>query len=215
MELPEVRASTLSGEIIATDVTLEAYMEHYAANYCEWVEGVVIKMSPVHLRHDDLFQYFILLLRIYFGFKRSGKVKVAPFVMELAPTIRREPDVQIILKDNPGRLTATAMIGAADICIEIVSKESIGRDYGDKFDEYERYGVREYWITDPLRQSARFYRRNEQGVFTHVLPDADGKYRTPLLLGFALDVATLWYKHLPEADEIMLAVKAMLDIDGD
>jgi Uma2 family endonuclease len=214
MDMPEATTQTISGEIIATDISVEEYMDRYAADYCEWVEGAVIKMSPVHLRHDDLFQYFILLLRIYFSFKRIGKVKVAPFVMELASTIRREPDIQVILKDNPGRLTPTAMIGAADICIEIVSKESVARDYGDKFDEYERYGVREYWITDPLRQAARFYRRNEQGVFTHVLPDANGKYRTPLLPDFALEVATLWHKHLPEADEIMTMVKAMLNIDA-
>ncbi len=36
---------SLLGEVVATNVSLEDYMENYAADFCEWVEGVVIKMS--------------------------------------------------------------------------------------------------------------------------------------------------------------------------
>ena len=43
------------------------------------------------------------------------------------------------------------MNGAADICIEVISPESVIRDRGEKFEEYERGGVGEYWIFDYLR----------------------------------------------------------------
>jgi Uma2 family endonuclease len=42
------------------------------------------------------------------------------------------------------------MDGAADIVIELVSPESVHRDYGEKLYEYEQAGVPGYWIIDPL-----------------------------------------------------------------
>lgn len=43
---------------------------------------------------------------------------------------------------------------AADIVGEIVSKESGKRDRGEKFEEYDASGVREYWLIDPRRNDA-------------------------------------------------------------
>lgn len=67
-----------------------------------------------------------------------------------------------------------AIIGPADICIEVVSEERIARDHGEKFAEYEKAGVREYWIVDPLRDTCRFNRLNEAGVYIPVGPGQDG-----------------------------------------
>ena len=159
-----------SGEIVATDVSAEEYMQHYAADFHEWVKGTVIKMSPVSLKHlANLTEYLNFLLAAYFALRPIGKLINQPFVMRVDATeSRREPDLQIVLEDNPGELSETAMIGAADICIEVVSKESTARDYGDKFDEYEQGGVREYWIIDPIRQECRFNRLNDAGVYNAV-----------------------------------------------
>ncbi|MEJ7756097.1 MAG: Uma2 family endonuclease [Nocardioidaceae bacterium] len=52
----------------------------------------------------------------------------------------------------------TYLDGAADLAIEIISPESIGRDRGEKFVEYEAAGIREYWLIDPERRQAEFYR---------------------------------------------------------
>ena len=127
-----------SGEIVATDVSAEEYMQHYAADFHEWVKGTVVKMSPVSHTHNKLSKYFTHLFDAYFTLQPVGTLMLQPFVMRVDATeSRREPDLQIVLHDNPGELSETAMIGPADICIEVVSKESTARDYGDKFDEYE------------------------------------------------------------------------------
>jgi Uma2 family endonuclease len=89
------------------------------------------------------------------------------------------------------------MVGPADICIEVVSPESVARDYGDKFVEYEKAGVREYWIIDPLRQRCDFNRLDKSGVYAVVPLDETESYRTPLLRRLALHVPTLWLDELP------------------
>lgn len=211
--VPEQSEININGNVIATDVTFEEYMERYAAHFCEWIEGVVIQMSPVHEKHDGLTFYLRQLVETYFELRPIGQVRSAPFVLKLLPEVRfgREPDLMIILHTNPHQLTATAMNGPADICIEVISEESIARDHGDKFMEYEKGGVGEYWIIDPIHKDTRFYLLNEAGVYVPQPVDADGYYHSPTLPGLRLHIPTLWQEQLPGPGATVKAVAAMLN----
>lgn len=199
-----------ASEIVATGVSAEEYMAQYAETFHEWAEGVVVKMAPVSVRHTLLTQYLIQWLNAYFALNPMGKVFNGPFVMQMDAIGRfREPDLQVILNNNPGQLTDTAMIGAADICIEVVSPESVERDYGQKFLEYEKAGVREYWIIDPIRQRCDFNRLTQSGVYSVIAPDSTDHYRTPLLPKLALHVPTLWQEPLPDLLIIVQSVQTM------
>ena len=200
-----------AGEIIALDVSEDEYMERYAENFCEWVDGVVIKMSPVSLKHDQLIDYLRDLLKAYFALKPIGQVVGAPFVMRIKePRSRREPDLQVILKDNPGTLHKTYMDGAADICIEVISPGTESTDYGDKFKEYEEGGVGEYWIIDPIREECHFYRLGEKQLYKSQSIDDEGYYTSPLLPQFKLHIPTLWHEELPNFYQVAETVRAMV-----
>ena len=205
------------------DVSFDEYMARYAADFYELAGGALIKMSPVTLVHDQITNYLRLLLQTYFELKPIGRVVAAPFVMKL-PNVShgREPDLQVILTTNPGELTETYQNGPADLCIEVVSPESVTRDHGDKFQEYERGGVPEYWIVDPLQNECRFYRLSETAVeiveneppvkmYVRAEQDAQGLYRTVALPGLALHVPTLWQPALPGPAAVVEAVRAMVN----
>lgn len=180
-------------------ISAEEYLERYAHDHYEWIRGEAIRLAPITVQHDELTAYLTSLLQAYFALRPMGIVLHAPFVMQLdAVETFREPDLQVILKSNPGNLTDTAMIGPADICVEIVSPESVARDYGEKFAEYEKAGVKEYWLVDWIREAALFYRLDEEGVYKLIAPDKEGTYQTPLLAGLRLHVPTLWLKELPD-----------------
>jgi Uma2 family endonuclease len=192
-------------------VSAEEYIERYAHDHYEWARGVLIEMTPINLRHDTLAAYLMDVFRAYFALRLIGVVLREPFVMRLdAVEAWREPDLQVILKSNPGSLTDNAMIGPADICVEIVTPESVARDYGEKFAEYEKAGVKEYWLVDWKREAALFYRLREEGVYKLITPDEEGYYQTPLLLGLRLHVPTLWQKELPDVIAIVDSVRAMI-----
>jgi Uma2 family endonuclease len=191
-------------------MSADEYMARYAGERYEWVRGAAVKMTPVSLTHFSLTSYLQKLLETYFVLNPIGTVVGDPFVMRLEKMQAiREPDLQVILKSNPGQLTETAMIGPADICIEVVSLESALRDYGEKFVEYEQAGVREYWIIDPQRHETRFYRLQETKLYASILPDETGHYHTPLLPRLALHVPTLWLDELPNILQTVQAVKTM------
>jgi Uma2 family endonuclease len=199
-------------EAIRIEVSSEEYLERYAEQHYEWVKGVAIKMSPVSLRHDVLCSYLRRLLEAYLALNSIGVIHGDPFLMIIESVdCKREPDLQIILKTNPGTLTPTAMLGAADICIEIVSPGSISTDYIEKLEEYEQGGVGEYWIIDPQRRKTRFHRLQSAttNAYAVVTPDADGSYTTPLLPRFKLHVPTLWQDPLPDFYTVAQTVQAM------
>lgn len=206
---------TPSGEIIATGISEEAYLDKYAAHHCEWIDGTVIKMAPATLRHNTLIGYLATVLNAYFELRPIGVVVQSPFPQRLTEIrVTREPDLMVILNDNPNELTNTAMNGAADICIEVISPESVKRDRGEKFEEYEQGGIGEYWIFDYLREEALFYRRSDEGVFVRQVEDAGGNYKPPLLPGLVLNVPTLWRDELPGPAATVRAVTAMLTSDA-
>jgi Uma2 family endonuclease len=156
------------------------------------------------------------LLDAYFSLNPIGTVIGEPFVMRLESTDSyREPDLQIILNTNPGQLTDTAMIGPADVCIEVVSPESGSRDYGDKFLEYEQAGVSEYWIVDPAREICNFHQMQESGHYAPFQADEHGMYRTPRLPHLVLHVPTLWQDPLPDILTIVQTVRAMVPTSRD
>ena len=200
-----------SGKIIAEDVDYSIY-ETYRGERAEWVRGFLVGMSPVTVMHDEISGYLYLLLKAYVALNPVGIVRQAPFTMKLdAVKAGREPDLMVVLDGNPAKQTDTALIGPADLVIEIVSRESEQRDYVEKRREYEIAGVREYWIFDPLRDTSLIYRRvGDESYFKQVQLDPDGSLTTPLMPGLKLHVPTLWRMPLPDFVQVYDAVKAML-----
>lgn len=209
--LSEIIPQSIVGEIVATHVSEAEYMATYAADFHEWVEGVVIKMSPVTDQHDELTNYLRRLMDTYFALRPIGRAKNAPYVMKASEAARRrEPDLQVILNTNTGELTPTAMLGPADICIEVVSEGSEEMDYGTKFVEYQHAGVQEYWLFDQLRQEYRFFRLNKSKLYISQPLDENGYYETPLLPDLKIHVPTLWQSPLPDPIATVTAVQTML-----
>ena len=169
----------------------------------EWVDGEIILVSPASNRHQDLSDFLVSVLRIYTEAKRIGVIRSAPFQMKLGEDLPgREPDMLFVSNDNLHRLQNTYLDGPADMVVEITSEESIGRDRGDKFVEYEAAGVSEYWLIDPIRQQAEFYRTGSDNRYHLILPDAEGIYHSESITGFWLRVSWLWKETLPPVLEV-------------
>lgn len=193
-----------------TTISVDDYMEQYADQYYEWVKGALVPMAPVGLNHDQITAYLRHCFEIYFSLKPLGIVVGQPFVMKLAES-RREPDLQVILHPNTENLQPTLMDGPADICVEVVSAANEDHDYGVKFIEYEKNGVREYWLIDPLRAIAHFYRRSDDtGLYTLIPPDQNLDYTSPLLPRLRLHIPTLWTTPLPDIIQTVQVIQNML-----
>lgn len=88
------------------------------------------------------------------------------------------------------------MRGGPDIAVEIVSRDSRQRDYGEKRQLYAEAGVAEYWIIDPVQHRVEFLRLQE-GRYELVPLENNRMFRSQVLPGFWLDVEWLLADQLP------------------
>ena len=172
----------------------------------EWVNGEVIMTSPASNRHQDISGFLESMLRIFVETKQLGAVRTAPFQMKLENG--REPDLIFVAKAHLNRLKATYLDGPADLAVEIVSPESAGRDRGEKFYEYARGGVPEYWLIDPQTEQVEFYRlagdRYETAFSGH-----SGRYDALVIPGFWLQVDWLWREPLPKVLDVLKQLQVL------
>jgi Uma2 family endonuclease len=197
--------------IIAHNVTFEVYMERYADQYTEWVEGMVIKLSPAALIHIKISQFFIELFRIYLKRIPVAQLFSAPFVMRLIQGKQgREPDICLVVNERASIILDTMIDGPADVVIEIVSPESVDRDLVEKYDEYEAHGVREYWVINPIRKQTDFYLLGDDKLY-HRIELVDGVFHSVVLPQFYLPTVSLWdMTFLDDSDNARTLVDAML-----
>ncbi len=162
----------------------------------EWVDGEVIMSRPASLPHQEIVGFLSNALQLFVRSRNLGVVLSAPFQMKMEHG--REPDVIFIANAHLGRLKHTYLDGPGDLVVEVISPESIGRDRGEKFFEYERGGVPEYWLIDPLTQRAEFYQL-QSGRYVLISPDTSGCYHSAILSDFWLRIDWLWQHPLPHA----------------
>lgn len=160
----------------------------------EWVDGEVVMYSPASDRHQDISGFLESVLRSFVEARQLGVVRCAPFQMKLEHG--REPDLLFVAQANLGRLKETYLDGPADLVVEIISPESVGRDRGEKFNEYEAGGVREYWLIDPQMEWAAFYHLEEER-YRVAFSGKEGQYHALTLPDFWLRVEWLWQEPLP------------------
>ncbi|MBI4616661.1 MAG: Uma2 family endonuclease, partial [Planctomycetes bacterium] len=160
----------------------------------EWVDGEVTTSMPTEV-HQTIVRFLLILLASFVQAMKLGIVHIAPRPMRATPGgPAREPDLFFVATEHLDRLEEQQLAGPADLAVEVISDDSVGRDRGEKFYEYEEAGVREYWIVDPRpgRQRADFYVLDLAGKYRPVPIPADGIYRSAVIAGLSLRVDRLW-----------------------
>ncbi len=139
-------------------VSYEEYLERSGDEWSEWIDGKVVLMTPVGRIHQKLLGFLLALLKHYTEHTGVGEVLTEPFQMKTGPELPgRSPDVIVVTTEHLDRLRKCHLEGPADVVIEIVSPESDTRDRKVKYEEYEKGGVREYWVIDPESGQADFF----------------------------------------------------------
>lgn len=147
------------------------------ADYLTWDESErleIIDGEPYMLATPSRIHQEVLMgLLLQFGNYLKGKpckVYPAPFCVRLDAEkvdkdIRNvfEPDITIVC--DKSKLDDKGCKGAPDMIVEILSPSTGKKDRLIKFNEYEKAGVKEYWIVEP-----------EEKLVNVFLLQPDGRY---------------------------------------
>ncbi|MBI2765468.1 MAG: Uma2 family endonuclease [Chloroflexi bacterium] len=185
-------------------LTFEEFIAHPSDEHAEWVNGEVIPMHSGQENgeigamvggskdHSSVSKFLVRLLSSFAEFHRAGEVYYEPFMMRLAPgKPARSPGVLYVSNEHADRLRDQYLDGPADLVVEVISPGTAATDRGTKYFEYEEAGIPEYWLIDPLRRVAEFYRLGTAAVY-ELVPTPQGTYESVMLPGLTLRVSWLW-----------------------
>lgn len=181
----------------AGNISFEEFLSEYGGVHAEWVDGQVFVMTPATPDHWRLTRFLGTILQSYAEERELGEVFGEPVTMRTSERAAREPDLYFVAAEHASRVKGTFFDGPADLVIEIVSRESRIRDRKEKFGEYERAGVREYWLIDPERKQADAYRLTEASRYERVELGEPAVLTSEALPGMWISVEWLWAEPLP------------------
>ncbi len=125
----------------------------------EVIDGQIISMSPAPTpKHQqvqrELLAEFVMYLRgkncsvfgapidvCLFANQSTSNEKIKDWV---------QPDIVVICDRN--KINPKNIVGAPDLVIEILSPSTARNDRVIKFNNFQKAGVREYWIVDPSNE---------------------------------------------------------------
>ena len=129
----------------------------------ELIDGFFYDMASPTSTHQRIVGTLFRRIADYLEQKKAGcEAFVAPFAVFLHDDdyTYLEPDISVICDKD--KVKEDGCHGAPDWVIEVVSDSTRKRDYLIKLVEYDRAGVREYWIVDPTRNRIVRYLLNSE-----------------------------------------------------
>ncbi len=159
----------------------------------ELIEGVVYVASPVGFRPHGEPHATIGCLLVLYRAMTPGVVAAADASVRLDPRSMPQPDVAMFILPECGgqaRIDEDDYISGAPELVGEVAASSVSYDLHDKFQAFERTGVRECIVWRVLdRQIDWFVLRD--GRFERLAPGDDGVFRSTVFPGLWLDAAAL------------------------
>jgi Uma2 family endonuclease len=159
----------------------------------ELVDGVLERMTPATGKHGRIVRN--LLFRLQAEVDRSGRdrqVRQSETGVRITERHVRIPDLCVLTAQQAEEIENTAAVlqTPPPLVVEVVSPESVQRDYRSKRSEYAGFGVPEYWIVDPLEQKVTVLVLKE-GLYKESLFRGREKIASPAFRGLCLSAGEL------------------------
>ncbi|MDR2585118.1 MAG: Uma2 family endonuclease [Prevotellaceae bacterium] len=164
-------------------VSLDPSIQYTYADYLTWMDdvrreligGFVHLMSAPTEIHARLSYAASWVIESFIRKKkRRCRIYHAPFDVRL-PINGEKADNQIYNVVQPdicvvcdlSKLDKRGCIGAPDLIVEVLSPSTLKKDWNYKFNLYEKAGVREYWIVDPIAKAVNAFILQSDGNYDH------------------------------------------------
>jgi Uma2 family endonuclease len=146
----------------------------------ELIDGVLIMSpSPVYRHQFSSGRIYALSLTLI----PNGVLLYAPMDVHFDEINVAQPDILWIADGSRCVIEDQHLYGPPDLIVEIFSPGTAKPDKKDKYELYQRFGVREYWMVDPVGQYVEVCvwkdgKFEQQGIY-----GADDSFVSPVLGG--------------------------------
>ena len=160
----------------------------------EIIEGELYMTPAPMTHHQEISGNLEHILRDYLSASRWGKLFHAPIDVVFSMTEIVQPDIIVISKQRQHIITKKNIVAAPDLVIEILSESSANTDRTTKKALYEKHGVKEYWIVDPVEQAVELYVRKENAFSRLGVFSGNQIVESQVLRGLKIEVREIFSK---------------------
>lgn len=169
----------LTDKKVYTFNEIDESLTYSYSNYLNWlfeervelIKGKVFKMSPAPSRvHQEIFG--AIFNPIYNFLKnKSCKVYGAPFDVRFPKKSKEDAAIFTVLQPDIcvvcdlTKLDDKGCVGAPDIVVEILSPGNNKKELLYKYQVYQEFGVKEYWVVSQSDQYILIYTLDSSGKF--------------------------------------------------
>jgi Uma2 family endonuclease len=152
----------------------------------ELIKGKIFKMSPAPNRFHQIVLGKLHISIMQFFDQKECQVYLAPFDVRLVKQKTKDEKVVTVVQPDlcivcdAAKLDDRGCMGAPDLVVEILSPGNNKKEMGIKFDLYEKNGVKEYWIIEPVEKVLFLYTL-QNGKYIGLKPFIENdKIKSPL-----------------------------------
>jgi len=193
-----------------TDLAFRSVDPMTQAEFARWVE----KVPASDLHHYELLDGFVVMeppagwphgrigilvssrIENFLQQKPLGLLFDASQGFDLPSGDTVEPDVAFVSNDRCADVPQPVrgfLPVVPDLVVEILSPSTRRIDREQKRRIYERNGVREYVLVDPVTSSFEVYRQSDQGFAESSSIPAGGRFVSDTVPGFEIEVSDVFY----------------------
>ncbi len=152
---------------------------------------LVMSPSPLAVHQQVLFNLSEIIV-LYNITSRKGQWMYAPIDVTFDEGNVLQPDILFISEERKQDIIKERVEGAPDLIIEILSPSNAYYDLRQKKEIYEKYGVKEYIIIDPIAQNADLYVLKDNVYQLHQKAQKAEQLNSVLLPGLAIDLQKIF-----------------------
>jgi len=173
--------------------TAEDYMMLEEGAPFQLVENDLIMSPSPSLNHQLILGEFYDILKSFIkGQENQGLVVLPPVDIYFDEDNVYQPDLIYISKERAREIIKENIKGAPDLVVEILSPSNAYYDLRQKKDVYQKYGVKEYIIVDPIVFNCELYTLKDGVYKLHQKAEKTEKLNSVLLPGLSFDLAKVF-----------------------
>lgn len=187
-----------AGPAYGQPMTIEAWEE--LDDPGELVDGRLEEEEVADYPHEIVLAALLRALLLWLSPTR-GVVMASEAKYALTKRRGRKPDISVFLSRDRKLPRRGAMRSPPDIMVEVVSPRPRDhrRDHVQKLREYAAFGVRWYWLVDPVSRRIEILRLGDDRRYVHALDAIEGVIEVPGCEGLTIDLDAIWR----ELDELI------------
>ncbi|MBP7148087.1 MAG: Uma2 family endonuclease [Acidobacteria bacterium] len=121
------------------------------------LEGELVMTPSPNAWHQQILRELEFRLLAHVKERGLGELFFAPLDVVLDDHNVVQPDIFFVSNERAGVRQDGRILGAPDVCVEILSRGTERVDRVRKLDLYARFGVGHYWIVDPRPRTIEEY----------------------------------------------------------